>query len=65
MQMPKEEHTTVGSRPKRRRGTSFLWMSSKQCLKIKADGRIKEKKPLVTAPGSDRRGGKFDVPIFS
>jgi len=32
--MPKE-HTIVGSRPKRRKGTSFPRMSSKQHLKRK------------------------------
>ncbi len=31
----------------------------------KVDGKIKEEKPLVAAPGSDRGGGKFNVPIFS
>jgi glycerol uptake facilitator-like aquaporin len=31
----------------------------------KANGWIKEKKPLVAAPGSGKGRGKFNVPIFS
>jgi hypothetical protein len=33
--MPKEEHTIVGSKPKRKKGTSFPRMSSKQHFKKK------------------------------
>ncbi len=36
----------------------------KTMFEKKGDGRIKEEKPLVAAPGSDR-GGKFNVPILS
>jgi hypothetical protein len=48
----------VGSKPKKRKGTSFLWVNSKQCSKRKG------KKPLATTLGSNRGGGKFNVPIF-
>jgi hypothetical protein len=37
----------------------------KATLKNKANGRIKEDKPSVATPRSDRGGGKFNVPIFS
>jgi hypothetical protein len=56
--MLKEEHTIVGSRPKRRKGDIF------SMDEIKANGKIKEEKPLAMAPRSDR-GGKFNIPIFS
>jgi len=32
---------------------------------FKVDGKIKEEKPLVVTLGSDRGGGKFNIPIFS
>jgi hypothetical protein len=34
-------------------------------FKNKADGKIKEKKPLVVTPSIDRGRGKFNVSIFS
>ncbi len=37
----------------------------KAMLKKKANGKIKEEKLSTAAPRSDRRGGKFNVPIFS
>ncbi len=36
-----------------------------EAFEKKANGRIKEEKPLVVTPRSDRRGGKLNVPIFS
>jgi len=53
------EHTIVGSRPKKRRGTLFY------VDEFKVDGKIKEEKPLVVTLGSDRGGGKFNIPILS
>ncbi len=37
----------------------------KAMFENKADGRIKEEKPSPATPGSDRGGGKFNVPNFS
>jgi hypothetical protein len=37
----------------------------KVMFKKKADGKIKDIKPLAIALGSDGRGGKFIVTIFS
>ncbi len=37
----------------------------KATLEKKANGKIKEEKLSAVAPRSDRRGGKFNVPIFS
>jgi hypothetical protein len=32
---------------------------------FKANGIIKKEKPLAMALGSDKGGGKFNIPIFS
>jgi len=37
----------------------------KTMFEKKANGIIKEKKPSATTLGSNRGGGKFNVPIFS
>jgi hypothetical protein len=37
----------------------------KAMFEIKANEKIKEEKPSTTTLGSNRGGGKFNVPIFS
>jgi hypothetical protein len=37
----------------------------KVAFKKKVDGKIKEEKSSTTTLGSDKGGGKFNIPIFS